>query len=218
MLGAEPILLVWRRIEGPLLQDMYRNLFDERTRRRRLALYPRYLEMRGSHCKPDLFPSWKTFFSYPFVEALWNETVYPLPESVDLTGYTVFDTEKWSAALPSIEAAVLQYQEEVEALAIARLTAGYEALGLPVPPPTEILDDPRSIFRYKPEYRNGDILRSDDVLVLPFPAIHAKMRDRQDRLVSNLIFRHPCAAEFLLVPEVKVVGAYVGSLQVELKL
>ncbi|KAF8874159.1 hypothetical protein CPB85DRAFT_570208 [Mucidula mucida] len=106
---------------------------------------------------------------------------------------------------------VLQYQGEVETLAIARLTAGYEARGLPVPPATEILDDPRSIFCYVPPVPSGEA----DV-VLRFPAIHAKMRDRQD----GRGFRSSCAAEFMSVQEGKVVGGHVGSntLRVELKL
>ncbi|KAF9020741.1 hypothetical protein BDZ89DRAFT_1072048 [Hymenopellis radicata] len=209
---------IWHRVEGPLLQDMYRHLIEERNRRRRFALHAHYSELLQSHSKSDLFPSRETFLSLPSVKALWLEKTNPLPESIDATGYAVFDAEKWSVALPSIQAAILQYQEEVEALAIARLTAGYEARGLPIPPPTEILDDPRSIFRYVPPDPPGDDWRDAD-LVFPFPAIHAKMRDRQD----GFGLRRPCAAcaaEFMSVKEVKVLGGYVGgnTLRAELKL
>ncbi len=176
---------------------MYNFLIEERNRRRKSALHTHHSELLQSHSKPDLFPSRETFLSFPPVEALWKETTSPLPESIDVTGYALFDAEKWSAALPSIQAAVLQYQGEVETLAIARLTAR----GLPVPPATEILDDPQSIFCYVPPVPPGE---AD--IVFPFPAIHAKMRDRQD----GRGFRSSCAAEFMSVQEGKVVGGNGG--------
>lgn len=198
--------LVWRRIKDPLLQDMYPDLLYARNRHRSTALKLKYQEMLESHATPDLFPSLRTFLEFPSVKDLWEETVDPLPDSIDVGNFVVYDDAKWVAALPDIQADVLRYQQELEALAISRLTAAYEAKSLPVPCPADIFDDPRSLFCYS----SWAYMR--DKIILPFPAIHREIRDRFKEAYTRL----PRVEEFMTLEEPGVVGG--RGLHVELKL
>ncbi len=162
-------------MEEHLLQDMYPDLLYARNERRRDALMPKYQELLESHPTPDVFPSSRTFLELPSVKSVWEEPVNPLPATIDVANFVLYDDTKWEAALPAIQADVLRYQQEMEALAIARLTAAYEAQGLPVPSPAYILNDPRSLFCYTPPSYSWVPVQND--IIVPFPAIHREIRD-----------------------------------------
>ncbi|KAF9003156.1 hypothetical protein BDZ89DRAFT_1081083 [Hymenopellis radicata] len=166
---------IWRRIKDPLLQDMYPDLLHARNRCRRSALQSKYRQLLESHPTPDLFPSCRIFLELPSVKGIWEETTNPLPDSIDVADFVLYDDAKWVAALPAIQVDVLRYEEEMEALAIARLTAAYVAQSLPVPSHADILKDPRSLFCYA----SGSFHVKNDI-IMPFPAIHREIRDNQE--------------------------------------
>ncbi|KAF9003470.1 hypothetical protein BDZ89DRAFT_1081002 [Hymenopellis radicata] len=85
---------IWRRIKDPLLQDMYPDLLHARNRRRSTALQPKYRELLESHPTPDLFPSCRIFLELPSVKGVWQETTNPLPDSIDVADFVVYDDAK----------------------------------------------------------------------------------------------------------------------------
>ncbi|KAF9021009.1 hypothetical protein BDZ89DRAFT_1116139 [Hymenopellis radicata] len=203
---------IWRRIEDPLLQDMYPGLINVRNHHRRNALRPKYQELLESHPAPDVFPSHRIFLEFPSVKGVWEETTNPLPDSIDVADFVLYDDAKWVAALPAIQADVLRYQDEMEALAIARLTAAYVAQSLSVPSPAEILDDPRSLFCYVSGDRSWSLVKDDDI-IMPFPAIHREIRDKYKQVDYGRFHR---VDEFETLEEPSVLGRW--GLHVQLKL
>ncbi|KAF9021003.1 hypothetical protein BDZ89DRAFT_251673 [Hymenopellis radicata] len=160
---------IWSRIED--LQDMYPALLDERNHRSRNALRPKYQEWLESHPTPDVFPSHRIFMELPSVRGVWEEATNPLPDSIDVADFVLYDDAKWVAALPAIQADVLCYQQQMEALAIATLTAAYVAESSSVPSPAEILDDPRSLFCYASRDRLWSLVKDDDIIMPSLPFI-----------------------------------------------
>ncbi|KAF5356428.1 hypothetical protein D9758_009504 [Tetrapyrgos nigripes] len=199
---AELTPAIWKRIKDPLLNTLRLRLIETRNRERRDVLRARYRVLLQDDPKPDIFPSFETFSHFPDVEPLWNKNKCSgddTPEPVERETFVVLDETEWNAALVPIKASVATYQVEMETLAKERLVKAYTDKGLVVP--SDPIQDPRSMFRYKaPLVLNLDYPDERDA-VLPFPAIHRVMRDRQDGSRFNVVAA--VAAEFRTVPEVR---------------
>ncbi|KAF5368868.1 hypothetical protein D9758_002830 [Tetrapyrgos nigripes] len=177
---------VWAQIKEPLLRKLRVGLIEMRNAGRRTALCARYKTMLKADSKSDLFPSMDTFLSLPPVEPMWNKNRLNQdgePDHVEYEPYVELAETEWKTVLHTINEHIRSYQEEIEKLAVERLVKAYSNKGLDVP--SNPIQDPRSMFLI------GCTREADTVL--PFPAIHRKMRDRQ--------YFGGGAAEFRTVPE-----------------
>lgn len=164
---------IWKTIEAPLVKALRSALIESRNQLRVRAYRPHYLKLRRDDIEPDLFPSRYTFFTMPSMRPLWEKDQGPEPPAVELQEFVPFVEAEWLAALPDIRAAVAAYQQEMKDHAVQCLTLAYAAKHLPLP--ESPIDDPRSFFRYTPLW--NPFGPQGDEVVLPFPAIHAAIRD-----------------------------------------
>jgi len=204
---------IWKAIEGPLVRELRSDLIRSRNDIRRHSLIVQYKSLLREDPQKDLFPSRATFFEMSAVKAVWEKDTGPDPPAVELQPFTPFDEAEWLAALPDVRSCVAEYQQEMQDLAVERLSTAYFAKGLPVP--ASPIDDPRSYFCYKAKDPGLDWPLEDD-LILQFPAIHAAMRDRQDKRTFSYA-GGPSAAEFKSVPTTPDYWRIGDVLNVELK-
>jgi hypothetical protein len=163
--------------------------------------------------KPDLFPSFDTFLKFPCIDPLWNKRRGDdeTPGAVERETDVGLDETEWNAAQASLQDSITTYQTQMECLARARLIKAYTDHGLKVP--IDPIQDPRSMFRYKPSTSNINYM--DEDTVLPFPLIHRVLRDRQNEGLSGSV--NPVMDEFGEVPEMRGrFGVRKGSLVVDL--
>ncbi|KAF5371776.1 hypothetical protein D9758_003364 [Tetrapyrgos nigripes] len=181
----------WNKIRDPMLIFLRGMLIDQRNRERQDAINSRYLDLLKAHPNPDLFPSRQTFLDLPTVKSLWNKNEHERgtdPGPVECDPFVPFDETEWNANYDTVKENIASYETEMQRLAKERLAKAYVEQGLEVP--ADPIHDPRSMFRYTPPVltlHSLGTLPPENDYVLPFPAIHRRMRDRQDETVVFLM-------------------------------